>query len=347
MFTLHLRAINGGEWPLDAWTPFFVRGYLWVDFFFILSGFVLAHVHGDEFRKRFAWRTYAAFLKRRLDRIYPLHFVVLLAWAPIVLAQHFVGHSREDALSLAGTFVSNLLLIQAWGIHDVLSWNRPAWSISAEWAAYLSFPVVVWLIGMTRPIAAFVLVALAWVGLDILVMQQEHRSLNLSYDFGVLRCLTVFALGVGVYRTYRSIENSELGSLAGSDVSCGLAVLAVVAAIHGLTNESIILPLFAWLTLAFALNVGPASRLLSWSPLRWLGRVSYSIYLIHWPIIMSLDLVISKVAPHDRVLPVVGMAVALIATLVVARYTYRYVEVPWNRPRLPTSTESLSGTAKA
>jgi len=258
VFVLHQRGIYGDTWPLDAWTPFFARGYLWVDFFFVLSGFVLALVYSDSLLRQFLWVSYAEFLKRRLRRIYPLHVATLLAVTPLVFAQHFVGGTKDTAQSLAWTFLSNLSPTHAWGLFDRLSWNRPSWSISAEWAAYLLFPVVAWVVVRAKPTAAFIAVCLALAGLFMLVLQMPERSLSLTFDFGVVRCLVGLALGVGVYRIYKFLKQGRPNSVIGSDLSCGLAIAAVVAGIHGLEYEVALLPLFGWLTLAFALNAGAA-----------------------------------------------------------------------------------------
>ena len=115
-------------------------GYVGVDLFFVLSGFVIADNY-QYFFKPWNGDQYWRFQLVRLGRIYPVHFVMLLATLVIVTVAAAVGYERTTAgndYSL-GTFVANLLLIQAWGFPQY-SWNWVAWTISAEWFAYLLFP---------------------------------------------------------------------------------------------------------------------------------------------------------------------------------------------------------------
>src|SRR5258706_2626883 len=157
----HFQGNFSYEFYLHKSTLLFSRGYLWVDFFFLLSGFILSHVHAEEFNRGLT--TYRTFLFKRIARAYPLHvftlFVLLLpACWPTVQAM-------QDRRTVA-SFVSNLLLVQAWGPTSHLSWNYPSWSISDEWAAYLLFPVILAFFYRTSLALAAVAAVLAIFGLD-------------------------------------------------------------------------------------------------------------------------------------------------------------------------------------
>ena len=125
--------------------PLVARGYLGVDVFFVLSGFILAlnYVERDGAERSSALFD-REFVLRRFARIYPLHiatFAVSLAlWiAASMLDYSFVADLRNDAW----TAVANLANVQAWGLFDQLSWNMVSWSVSAEWFAYLVlFPLL-------------------------------------------------------------------------------------------------------------------------------------------------------------------------------------------------------------
>ena len=115
---------------------FFVHGYLAVDLFFILSGFVMALTYGGAFEAGISSRAYLDFLGKRLGRVYPLYIALTAAVA--VLSYAGIGTVNPPSpVDLA----SNVLLIQAWGIADSI--DVPAWSISTEFAAYLLFPLLV------------------------------------------------------------------------------------------------------------------------------------------------------------------------------------------------------------
>src|SRR5688572_11994062 len=131
----YMRAFPAGAGAAAALTA---KGYLAVDFFFILSGFILAHVYlpaieQDAFRAR-------DFYAKRLARIYPVHFVTAMVAVVMFAAAEKMEIPGRD-FSFHDLF-ANLLLVHGWGVSDDLSLNKPSWSISAEWFAYLLFPLL-------------------------------------------------------------------------------------------------------------------------------------------------------------------------------------------------------------
>ena len=114
------------------------KGYIWVEFFFALSGFILFYAYGSRFGVGLKAEAIGTFLAARVSRIYPLQLATLLAVVILEIDRRIVG-TRELNVSFfdvptfggrrAGTFLSNLFMVQAWGIHDVLSWNSPAWFV--------------------------------------------------------------------------------------------------------------------------------------------------------------------------------------------------------------------------
>src|SRR5690606_3845377 len=125
------------------------KGYLAVDLFFMLSGFVLAHVYHADFT-RFDPGRYRDFLAARVARLYPLHLLVLLAFVVTAIAGRlfeFVLTGQFERLPLDGAhsitaLLANLLMLQGLAAGE-LSWNYPAWSISVEFFAYLLFPLAI------------------------------------------------------------------------------------------------------------------------------------------------------------------------------------------------------------
>src|SRR3546814_8342900 len=141
---------SGGFLPnLDPgrYSDFVPKGYLWVDLFFVLSGFIITHAYGDAFAERARWGSIRAFLFARMARIYPLHLFVLAAFMGLELVRwglEVLGHARfheapfSDATHV-GAIVTNVMMLLAGGVADSPTWNWHAWSIAAEWFAYLSF----------------------------------------------------------------------------------------------------------------------------------------------------------------------------------------------------------------
>src|SRR5688572_16960184 len=146
-FKDHL-SLNRGQFGLVA------DGYLGVDLFFTLSGFILAHVYLASLESgRFG---YGGFLKNRIARVYPMHLAALAAMLVLFAGATAIGAGvgSPDAFKLAD-LPAHLFMVHAWGATAAVGWNFPSWSISAEWAAYLIFPLV----------AAIVLKAQRWSGL--------------------------------------------------------------------------------------------------------------------------------------------------------------------------------------
>jgi peptidoglycan/LPS O-acetylase OafA/YrhL len=129
-------------WPKLAvtGTPALVaKGYLGVELFFILSGFILCHVYLPSFEaQRFR---YGEFLWARLARIYPMHLATLVGIGLMGGAALAAGFPVEHNLLSLAALPANLALVHAWGFAPVVGWNHPSWSISAEWFAYLAFPL--------------------------------------------------------------------------------------------------------------------------------------------------------------------------------------------------------------
>src|SRR5438128_957266 len=145
----------------EALVPFFSHGYLGVDLFFILSGFIITHVYLASLAvpNRHAVQI---FLWHRLIRLYPVHVTVLTALVAMIYVAHAyrIPLNRPDQWE-ASSLVWHLTLLHAWGVLDVTGWNQPSWSISAEWFAYLLFPLLAPALVLVRDRLTALLLAVA------------------------------------------------------------------------------------------------------------------------------------------------------------------------------------------
>lgn len=275
-------------WPLDYLAA---RGYLWVEFFFCLSGFVLAHVYGPRLKTLFTARGYGEFLKTRLIRLYPLHLFMLAVILVLVIAtRHFAAeggyHSIFDLkyhmdASPKGFFLS-LFLVQAWHTMDRLTWNWVSWFVSVEWALCLLFPLLLWLAdGRVWRGAALVLAGLAGVvALDL----TSNHGLDITYNWGVLRGLAEFAIGMGFAVFYRAWKpRDRLPTWTHSLIQIAL-VAALFYAIydtgwsHTARDIWTALPIMA-LVLALAFDRGLVAAALKTRLPQAMGGWSYATYL--------------------------------------------------------------------
>ncbi|MBW8882454.1 MAG: acyltransferase, partial [Asticcacaulis sp.] len=189
-------------WPNigKAMPAVIAKGYLGVELFFVLSGFILSHVYLEAFRTgRFSYRD---FLWARLARIYPLHLAITAGLGLLILALAVAGVHAGDKLVVWSSLPAQLTLTQAWGLAPHGGWNHPSWSISAEWFAYLTFPAFAMAaLGLwRRPRLAFALAVALLVGLYIGFEAIAGFPLTRATMFwGALRIVPCFALGCATW----------------------------------------------------------------------------------------------------------------------------------------------------
>lgn len=260
---------------------FVAKGYLGVELFFVLSGFILCHVYLREAEA--GTLRYASFIWARLARIYPLHLAVLAGVGLMGAAAAVAGVSVDPNLTDWRALPAHLTLTHAWGLSPVAGWNHPSWSISAEWFAYLMFPAFAWaaLKLKARPWAAaggaLALIAVLYLGFQAVTGQDLTRA---TIAWGALRIVPCFAWGCAAYLLFRS------GVLA--DRRAALAVAAGSAAlIVGLAQlqvwDGFLTTLFGVLILSLACAWRDGSRLMSRPVYVWLGEVSFAVYMVCIP----------------------------------------------------------------
>jgi peptidoglycan/LPS O-acetylase OafA/YrhL len=329
----HFRREFGAAIDLDAYTSFFASGYLWVDFFFVLSGFVMAYVYGGEFADNLQFSGYRTFLLRRLGRIYPLHVFMLLCFIPTEAVKFMVHTSANPPFSVNSpdTILANLLLIQAWGIYDHYTWNTPSWSISTEWFAYLVFPAIALFAWRLRRLLGLLsAVGICIAGLFVVEIISGTGNINFGVSgLMLLRCLFSFAMGVTVYRFFGT-GSSSVKAAVGSDASLAASLLAVVFAMHTRADDLAVIAIFVWIVASASLNEGNVRAFLSLRPLYFLGTISYSIYLTH-AFVMRVWQAAFEVVWHGVIVTSEAyiIMVALVFVVIgVSTLTYRFVEQP-------------------
>lgn len=278
------------------------HAFAFVDFFFVLSGFVLAHAFFDKLAlKGGGW----SFAIRRFGRMYPLHFFMLALFVALEAAKWFAA--RQGVAMLAQPFTnenslpalaSNLLLIQALGVHDRLTWNFPAWSISVEFYVNLLFCLIMILPLRRAEGAGDVLRRKTWIMAAFAVagcvgtIWATRYSHAMSYDFGLLRCIYGFFCGVLAQRL-RATGLDPFARLSDNGIALGEVVMTCVTLVLVIYLPwfwlfAIMPVLFSLLTLVYAHEKGPFSRLLLTPPLHAIGEWSYSLYLVHSFLLMHV-----------------------------------------------------------
>jgi peptidoglycan/LPS O-acetylase OafA/YrhL len=330
----------------ERYTGAVYKGYLAVDLFFVLSGFVITHVYKASFARRVTGRGYRDFLKARVARIYPLHITVFLLFVATATAERAASYALKGSFEpipllgerSVGGFFANLVMLQGLWARE-LSWNDPAWSISLEFLAYLLFPLLFPVSWRARPAAKAGLCGLLLVVLGWLAYRTGGYFNQWNGTYAILRCLPEFLAGMLLYSFY---QNGIFASVLASDAVLAAIVLPLAALLHLGAPDLAIIPLFPLLILAAVRNRGRFSPLLNSPPLVWLGDISYSLYLLHW-FVLFITTEIARRQPglHFANLPVAS-SLALIAALIavsltLATLSFRFIEVTgrrWLRQRL-------------
>jgi peptidoglycan/LPS O-acetylase OafA/YrhL len=278
---------------------------LFVDLFFVISGFVIARFYGEMHDAR----SYGHFLKKRVARLAPLHFATLAFFVLVGLAVSrglfHSDHAEEFDLS---RLPANLLALHSWWAPG-LSFNGPSWSISAEWTMYLAFPVmaVIGRRGWAVPLALGLAFALSFLPGRPWVFWQTH--------LGFVRALPSFLLGVGLYAA-----RARLARLPMAGPLLGCALVAFGAGIVGDKSPYVLL-LIVYLiaALAVAADYGPDDRRLALkvSPL---GSLTYSVYMLHQLVLMLLGTFVGQRILHLKGLPENVWAVFCIGMVMVLGY---------------------------
>ena len=275
-----------GVSPVAALQTFLEHGYMAVDLFFVLSGFVMALNYQAMFASGWSLAAYLKFLGRRIARVYPLYFVCTLAALLLLLTGFLPGISSFGSLSW--TLAKNLAMIQVWGFGRDGSLENAAWSISAEWAAYLVFPALLALMLFRKPLIAWLAGLACVVVLMLLCLLSSSfshttylpRSLDLTGNHGValIRCIAEFSLGLLSFRVAGTSFGRGLAESRWVATALCVTLLALLTLPGSDLLIALLLPL---LMVCTASGKHGVNRILSSGPAEFLGIMSYSIYLTH------------------------------------------------------------------
>jgi len=307
--------------------PFYGHGLLLVDFFFVLSGYVLARTYWNENRAS----NFLANLRDRIARLYPLHFVMLCVVA--ILQWTLVHRLNSDPFIYTFNdkrdFVLNLLLLNRTGLERGFSFNAPSWSISAEFVVNVAFLAAI----SARRAVSTPLLAVGFIAATTAVLRNGLIS-NATFfgiDNDIFRATFGFCVGVALFRLTAMIEKISISRVSYDAIAIASAgcFLYYCASSRYSSNWDLAVTLICFPALIVgAMRGSIINKTLKLPPLVLLGSISYSIYLVHFP--MQLAVHIAGIAiGHD--LPYDSRAffiTFLLATIALSWVTYRAIELP-------------------
>jgi len=295
--------IRGNFWTDFPWAaryfnPILEHGDLGVDLFFALSGFVLTLNYIDGMGGRLIGANIGRFLWARLARVWPAYFVTLniaALWQGMLLATHSHNPVVPDEFSVL-SYLRQALLVVLWTESDFdrLTWNGPAWSVSAEALVYMLFPVLVLLLPRLGQVLRIrQLLVLGAVAVFPALLFTVVNGTLYHPNLWILRLLGAFISGclacIVTRRIRRTSRTARIGSVAA--IVIVLTILTIFYASHYVDRNYfsvVAVVLFAPLLTALAISDGGLSRLLSTRAAVFGGHISYSVYLVHMLIIEPL-----------------------------------------------------------
>lgn len=326
--------------------PGFGGGFVGVDVFFVISGFLMASLisadlAGDEF-------SLLAFYERRVRRIFPALFAMLTAAAVaawlFLMPQEFEYFA--ESLRSAALFISNIQFEKESGYFDISAELKPllhTWSLAVEEQFYIVFPLL--LVGINRfarqhvvPILAGMLVASFAASIWMVYRKPDDAFYLIEFR--------AWELLLGALLAFDAIPRPTSSAVRARMASIGVALIAV--AVFGF-SEDILFPgpaallpcVGAALVIHARAEGGLAGRALRMRPLVFVGLISYSLYLWHWPLI-----VFSR-AIAGRDLSALDSGLILLASFVVASLSWLFVEQPFRRHGLLRRPSMFAAAATA
>jgi peptidoglycan/LPS O-acetylase OafA/YrhL len=335
---------NTGSMLNNAFTR---NAWLMVDFFFVLSGFVISLNYQDRI-KNFA--DLYNFQTRRFLRLYPLHLLTLLIFLGLEITKYLAqtklnltANFPAFSLNNAYSFSTNLLLIQSF-VNERLTWNYPSWSISAEFYTYALFGLITLLFAKQK---------ILFVGISVIISLSAFYFLITNgmnpAQSGVLRCLYSFFLGVLCFNIHK-----HLLVRLNNFYSYFLLVICIFSVIYAQGEQafsSILIPVLFMLFILCLVTSTDQNKLkyfLRHKILIYIGTISFGIYMLHaavwWiatqllrfafkaPTFVDHEGVV-KVAFNNPITSNLILIAGLLLVIFLAHLSYKFIEMPINELR--------------
>ena len=340
VFTYHVDLYLNFSRYLGPAADLIRHGYLGVDGFFILSGLILARVHPElRWDGVYDWKDRARFPRyrppsvkticriwgKRLARIYPVHLATIVILAFLVGFGALHGWAPRDPSRFDGSsLLQNFLLVHGWGGSTYGTWNYPSWSVSTEWAGYLVFPVLWYLMTYYSAIVSMQILIASFAILGLVFVLHDH-SLNLAFAQGLFRFFPEFLIGMASTRLVDLWADYSVIRSTGLKAGFIIGLLATALGMDLLAVFGVWMILFAFLMQS---DAGWPAILGQRPVLCWLGRRSYAFYMTF----AIAELLVCQYFRHNGWTPAghglvfAGGMLAITAVLTLSLYTV--VETP-------------------
>ncbi|WP_421977776.1 acyltransferase family protein [Roseivirga seohaensis] len=311
--------------PISYTSNFVFRySYIFVDFFFVLSGFVIAYSYSNRLSNTVS---FIVFIKKRFIRLYPLLFYSVIVYVPLKVYGMFTSFDFNDGVytvyNLIFETLDSLTFMNSTPILGSNEGMNPvSWSISAEMISYIYFGLtVLWLpkryilliIGVVTTILFFFLV---------------YGHLQVSGSLGFLRGILGFSIGVLVYEVYkRTTTKPDIFEVPYLII---LGMLFYLIDLNITPKLILIFPIWFGLgVFIFSKSNNYVSLLLRNRAVQFLGKISYSIYLNHFLVLWVTYFLFWKVLNLEVSGPtvVISFILTIVITIVYSFFTHKFIEI--------------------
>ncbi|TDE16565.1 acyltransferase family protein [Dyadobacter psychrotolerans] len=302
---------------------FVINSDLFVDFFFVLSGFVIALNYINRINTK---EDFFQFIKKRFIRLYPLLFYTEIVFLIFNLLGDFSSFKNSTDLGMdyylntvmdTLTFMGSTPVFGSW-----IGLNYPAWSISAEMISYLVFGLVLLFFPKYK---TFTFLALICLSICFIV---SNGNYVLAYDYGFIRSLLCFCFGIF---TYKFIKDRHY-NLTIWEIPFLVVLVGAMYVMHhyGLNLWKLVFPLlFSVGIVIFCNSTGIVTKLLNTAPVQYLGKISYSIYLNHAIVLILVNVVLFRMlkSPETELMFVFSLFTSISITIIYSHFTYKWIEM--------------------
>lgn len=256
------------------------KGYLAVDFFFVLSGYILTHVYLNYYSQTPDLREIKGFIKKRFARVYPVHFFTLVgAILYYLLLNYVVKPPKElDYFQL----IPQLFMLHAWGVIDAVHWNFPSWSISAEWFAYIFIFPVSWTLYRKAGTLLYVVIAFSFLFAFFQFTNVYFGGRVVSQmSFSLFRVSAEFLYGTCAYLIFCNFLHFQFSE---KYLIILLWIMLTIASLLTavLPFDYIFIVAIPWILYLLHANRFRLEYLFANKTVLFLGEISYSIYMTHF-----------------------------------------------------------------
>jgi peptidoglycan/LPS O-acetylase OafA/YrhL len=325
----------GNKFDLGMFTLLLRADFMAVDFFFVISGFVLYRHYKDYFTFSTRGWKLDKFLLLRVSRLWPMHILAIgmigfYHWAGI---PHPLQSGLQDGLLHFWpiTLPLNAMMMQSWGIVPAASWNEPAWTVSAMFFVYLVFPTAIMLVQVARK-TCWQVVAIILLLMALEAVPRFVEGVRMADGIGaMLRAFTLFMTGCFCYRLYADGWLNSVWSDAVFLLCFIIAVGLMMLFISGTPFPLILVHIFYPLMILALANARGGVRMAFVNrPALWIGKLSYSIYILHYPYLLLVKYFYgATLSEFDHPLALVTILIIVTAVFIALCWVcYRTIESP-------------------